>query len=41
MESITTFRDALAADLERTLESAGYEPSERTLSELRKLYADS
>jgi len=40
-EADIAFRDALAADLERTLESAGYEPSERTLSELRKLYADS
>lgn len=39
-EADAAFRKALLADLERALESAGYEPSERTLVELRKRYAD-
>jgi hypothetical protein len=40
-EADIAFRAALIADLEQALQSAGYEPSERTLVELRRLYADS
>lgn len=39
-EADIAFRDALVADLERALASAGYNTSERTLAELRRLYAD-
>ena len=39
-EADAAFRKALIADLERALEGAGYEPAERTLVELRRLYAD-
>lgn len=39
-EADAAFRTALISDLEQALQSAGYEPSERTLVELRKLYAD-
>ena len=39
-EADLAFRDALVADLERALQGAGYEPTERTLVELRRLYAD-
>ena len=39
-EADAAFRKALIADLERALESAGYEPTERTIVELRKLYVD-
>ncbi len=40
-EADAAFRQALIADLEQALRSAGYEPSERALVELRKLYGDS
>jgi hypothetical protein len=40
-EADLAFRAALIADLESALQSAGYEPGERALVELRKLYADS
>lgn len=40
-EADVAFRKALVADLEHALRSAGYEPSERTLVQLRKLYASS
>ena len=39
-EADAAFRRALVADLERALESAGYEPTERALVELKKRYAD-
>jgi hypothetical protein len=39
-EADIAFRDALVADLERALASAGYDATERTLVELRRLYAD-
>lgn len=39
-EADAAFRSALVADLEQALQSAGYEPSERTLVELRKLLVD-
>lgn len=39
-EADAAFRKALIADLEQALQSAGYEPTERTLVELRRLYAD-
>jgi 2-iminoacetate synthase ThiH len=39
-EADATFRKALVADLEEALRSAGYEPEERTLVELRRRYAD-
>lgn len=39
-EADAAFRQALIADLEQALQSAGYEPSERALVELRKLYVD-
>jgi hypothetical protein len=39
-EADAAFRKALIADLEQALQSAGYEPSERALVELRKLYVD-
>lgn len=40
-EADLAFRTALIADLEQALQSAGYEPTERALVELRKLYTDS
>ena len=40
-EADVAFRAALVADLERALQSAGYEPDERVLVELKRLYADS
>lgn len=40
-EADAAFRQALIADLEQALQSAGYEPTEHALVELRKLYADS
>jgi hypothetical protein len=40
-EADAAFRRALVADLEEALRAAGYEPGERTLVELRRLYADS
>ena len=40
-EADAAFRAILLADLEHALRSAGYEPSERTLVQLRKLYASS
>ena len=39
-EADAAFRKALVADLERALQSEGYEPNRRTLDELRKLYVD-
>jgi hypothetical protein len=39
-EADAAFRRALVADLEEALRAAGYEPEERTLVELRRLYAD-
>ena len=39
-EADAAFRRELIANLERALESAGYEPPEHTLVELRKRYAD-
>jgi hypothetical protein len=39
-EADLAFRDALIADLEQALRGAGYEPSDRVLGELRRLYAD-
>jgi len=39
-EADAAFRKALVADLEQALQSAGYEPTERALVELRKLYND-
>jgi hypothetical protein len=39
-EADAAFRSALVADLEQALQGAGYEPSERTLVELRKLLVD-
>lgn len=35
-EADAAFREALVADLERTLAEAGYVPDERTLAELRE-----
>ena len=35
------FREALVADLERALETEGYDPDVRVLAELKKLYKDS
>lgn len=40
-EADLAFRTALIADLEQALQSAGYEPTEWALVELRKLYTDS
>ena len=40
-EADLAFREALIADLEKALQSAGYEPSERTLVELRRRYSSS
>jgi hypothetical protein len=40
-EADLAFRAALVADLEEALRLEGYEPDVRTLSELRRLYADS
>lgn len=39
-EADVAFRDALIADLERALASAGYEPDERILVELRHRLTD-
>jgi hypothetical protein len=39
-EADLEFRQALIADLERALEDAGYEPGERTVVELRRLYSE-
>lgn len=39
-EADLAFREALVADLERALASAGYDASQRTLAELRRLYAE-
>jgi hypothetical protein len=40
-EADLAFRAALIANLELALQGAGYEPGERVLVELRRLYADS
>lgn len=39
-EADAAFRKALIADLEKAVESAGYEPDTRVLSELRRRYVD-
>lgn len=40
-EADAAFRAALVADLERALAAEGYDPDERVLYELRRVYADS
>ena len=40
-EADLAFQAALVADLEQALAAEGYDPDVRTLSELRKRYADS
>ena len=40
-EADIAFRDALVADLEKTLTLEGYEPDRRVITELRKRYTES
>jgi hypothetical protein len=40
-EADIAFRDAIVADLEKTLALEGYEPNLRVITELRSLYTES
>jgi hypothetical protein len=40
-EADMAFRDAMVADLEKTLALEGYEPNLRVITELRNLYTES
>jgi hypothetical protein len=40
-EADAAFRGALIADLEAALEREGFEPGDRTIAELRKIYRES
>jgi hypothetical protein len=39
-EEDLAFREALVADLEQALEHEGYDPNDRILAELKRLYSD-